>query len=245
MKKIKIMVCLTALLLGLSQAASVMAAESGSIVYEENAQNFVTNVSGDEFDGIRPGETRSMTLSLENSSAESMKFYISGEILENIAASGSKNAIYDFTITKGKETSPFFAAVIGGGSRADNISVGAEYLTSDNQILLDTLSKGEKVDITITLSLDGDSADNTYMEQQGTIQLTFMADTLASYPPIRVIDYITGTASHVINVVRTGDVLPYMMVFCLALIAGAGGIFLFIRRKQVRQEIEKEGRKDE
>lgn len=224
MKRSRLFAAVLTAALTLSAGGNVSEAKTGSVIFEGEAEKFVTSVDGGEFTGIMPGESKTLNLMISNEYSEEMKFYMSAEILTNIAERGDRKAVYDFSIAKNDQM--FFTTVIGGEA-GYNISSGKEYLTEDNHILLDTLKKGESSKITITLKLDGDSAENAYQNQEGNIQLTFSVETPEGPPTL--IKKITKT-------VRTGDLLPVGIM-----IAAAGSLLLIIiillkKRKTRREE---------
>lgn len=235
MKRRKLFTAVLTAALALGMAMNVSAADDGSVVFKGEAEKFVTHVDGEEFTGIRPGETKTMTLSLSNEYSEEMKFYMSAEILDNIAESGDKKAVYDFSIAKNGDT--FFATVIGGEEKY-NVSTGKEYLTEDNNILLDTLKKGQSDDVSITLALDGDSAKNSYQNQEGEIQLVFSVETPEAPPTVveKVVKYVKGATNTVIKTVKTGDVLPIGIIIAAGVSLLAIIVVIVKRRKEKREE---------
>ncbi|MEG1431387.1 LPXTG cell wall anchor domain-containing protein [Eubacterium sp.] len=204
MKKQCIPFILTAVLL-LATMGTVLAEGGQVITFKGEAEKFVQSVDGnlstEGFMDLQPGEERTLNLILKNDGAREMSFYMSAEILDNIAEkTADSQAVYDFSIAKNGTT--FFSTVIGGGS-AYNQSVGREYLQEDNDILMDTLAVGAQDRITVAIKLDGQSAENSYMDKTGKIQLVFSA----GYPVTpgqsiikTVTQYITGERS----IVNTG-----------------------------------------
>lgn len=226
-------------------AGAVYAADS--FVFQGSSQKFVTDVSGTAgsgFDNMEPGETRDLSLTLTNADSNDTNFYMSAEILKNIAEQGDKNAIYDFSIAKNGTV--FFDTVIGGSSSdKQNISIGSEYLQEDNTILLDTLSKGQKDTITISLKLDGDSAENAYMNQTGKIQLVFSAGSPVTPSPGNIVNtivrYVTGqgtvtTVNANVNTGVQGTMMPIILV--LVLLAAAIIIVFAVLKKKRRDRNE-------
>lgn len=174
MKKKIVTLLITAALL-LATGLSASAAET--ITFRGQAEKFVTSVDGDveTFTDMLPGETRTVSLTLKNEDSSEMKFYMSAEILDNIASkTADSQAVYDFVISKNGQ--PFFTTIIGGGT-ARNTSAGEKYLDESNNILLDTLARGQSDVIDIRLTLEGNSTGNSYMEKTGQIQLVFTAST--------------------------------------------------------------------
>lgn len=192
----------------ISSAFIVNAADYKTITFKGQAEKFVTEIGGSAqngFSDMEPGESRDLQLTLKNDHTDEMQFYMSAEILDNIAVKADKNAVYDFEISKNEEI--FFTAVIGGGNER-NISQGEEQLTGDNNILLDTLKKGEENKIMITLTLDGDSAENLYMSQSGEIQFLFTVaapDDSGTVVHQTVTKYLQGAGQKIIKRVKTGD----------------------------------------
>jgi len=224
-------------------AGAVYAADS--FVFQGSSQKFVTDVSGTAgsgFDNMEPGESRDLSLTLTNADSNDTNFYMSAEILKNIAEQGDKNAIYDFSIAKNGTV--FFDTVIGGSSSdKQNISIGSEYLQEDNTILLDTLSKGQKDTITISLKLDGDSAENAYMNQSGKIQLVFSAGSPVTPSPGNIVNtivrYVTGQGTVTTVNVNTG-VQGAMTPIIIALVLLAAAIIIifavFKKKRRDRNE---------
>ena len=174
MKKKIVTLLITAALL-LATGLSASAAET--ITFKGQAEKFVTSVDGDveTFTDMLTGETRTVSLTLKNEDSSEMKFYMSAEILDNIASkTADSQAVYDFVISKNGQ--PFFTTIIGGGT-AKNTSAGEKYLDESNNILLDTLARGQSDVIDISLTLEGNSTGNSYMEKTGQIQLVFTAST--------------------------------------------------------------------
>ncbi|WP_195268131.1 hypothetical protein [Eubacterium sp. 1001713B170207_170306_E7] len=174
MKKKSITLLIT---LALLLATALPAFASETITFKGASEKFVRDVTGnaEDFTGMLPGESRTISLTLINEDSSEMKFYMSAEILDNIARkTADSQAVYDFVISKNGV--PFFTTVIGGGT-AKNTSAGEKYLDESNNILLDTLAQGQSDVISIRLALEGNSTENSYMEKTGQIQLVFTAST--------------------------------------------------------------------
>lgn len=211
MKKRKRLTAVLAVLFSLALSLQVSAADN-TVEFKGEAEKFVTEIKGDSFEGLIPGEARTMTLEVKNADSSEMKFYMSAEILTNIAESGNKEAVYDFDIAKDGEV--FFQTIIGGETK-NNISMGKELLTENNNILLDTLKKGESSTITIRLTLDGDSTDSSYMGEEGSIKLVFSVGTAEVQNETvvkKAIKYVKGAGKTVIQSIQTGDALPIGLI---------------------------------
>lgn len=205
---------------------------TGSVSFQGDAKAFVTNVSGDEFTGMVPGEERTLTLSLNNEHSSAIKFYMSAEILDNIAESGDKMAVYDFTIAKNGQV--FFTTVIGGEEKY-NISTGKDYLTTDNHILLDSLAKGENTELSISLKLDGSSAGNTYQSQQGDFQLKFSVEKAPMAVNQETTDEQKQYKNTIIQRIKTGDALPIGIFVVLTIASMTVILAVLVNNKKNRK----------
>ncbi|MGL6291874.1 LPXTG cell wall anchor domain-containing protein, partial [Eubacterium aggregans] len=130
-----------------------------------------------------------------------------------------------------KNGTTFFSTVIGGGS-AYNQSVGREYLQEDNNILLDTLAVGAQDTVTIAIKLDGQSAENSYMDKTGKIQFVFSA----GYPVTpgqsmikTVTQYIAGERSIVNTGVGGASMAAIVIGVALIILA----VVLIVKRRKI------------
>lgn len=237
MKK-KIIAGLVTALLIVCSVGTAFAQDNPTVTFKGESEKFVESVTGDtSFTNMEPGETRTMNLTLKNEDASEMSFFMSAEILKNIAeTTADKQSVYDFSIAKNGTV--FFSTVIGGGE-AYNKSVGKEYLTSDNNILLDNLSQGQSDVITVTLSLDGDSTNGSsttsgdtlntsgYMDKTGQIQFVFSAATPVT-PGGSVVQTITNYVNQNVN---TGIGASVTGIVIGAILIAVAVILIVKRRK--------------
>lgn len=201
----------------------IYAAEDTLLTFEGDSKKFITQEAGDSgFEGMQPGETRKVTVRLKNNDTDLMDFFMSAEILDNIAEKGNKDAVYDFSIAKDADV--FFSTVIG----ATGNTIGKEYLTDNNNIKLASLEKGEESLVTIALSLDGDSAENSYMNQAGQIKLRFSVGT----PTER---YATPQTviQKVIQYVKTEDNMPVLLMGGLLIVSAI--VFMFVAKRKKKE----------
>lgn len=238
MKKRVLAAAVLALTMLMGTTLNTLAADNDIITFDGDTKSFVTDIGGDAqngFEGMLPGESRTLTMNLYNEASEELKFFMNSDILEkDIAEQGDQRAVYDFSIQKDNET--FFQAVIGGEA-TNNISAGKEFLTEDNRILLATLKKGERSELSITIALDGDSMGEEYMNAAGKLKFEFSAETPEAAPTIvdKVVKYVKGETKTVIKRVKTGDALP------IGIMAAAGIslvviIFMLVKKKKDREE---------
>lgn len=176
------------------------------ITYQGDANKFIMlEGAAPDFENLFPGETRTVTFELVNDSSGQMRFFLSSEILDNIADKGDGDAVYTFTIADG--TTPFFETIVGN----DEVTIGSEFLTNDNNILIGTLNAGASKTINVSLSIDGDSTNNEYQGQTG------------------VVNFIFSVEQPLPKIVKTGDesLSPYIYG---GLIVVAGFVLILYRR---------------
>ena len=227
MKKILTAVIMTcALFLSITSAN---AAET-SITYSGDQDKFqIADSSATNFDNMMPGEERTVKVNLTNNDQDNLNFYMSSDIIDNIAEKGDKDAVYDFSIAKDGKS--FFSTVIGG---TDSNTVGKEYLTDDNRILLANLDKGEATTVSITLKLDGDSTGNAYMNQSGEIKFVFTVGT-----HVTTTTTTSGPVQNIYNTiykyVKTGDATP-ILTFVGLMVVALIGIVVFGKKKKKEEK---------
>lgn len=236
MKRKQVFAAIAAALLVMGQAFPALAADDTTITLDSTAKQFVTVEKDLDFQNMEPGEERTATIVLSNDSAASMSFYISGKMIKNIADAGTTNkwAVYELKLTKDSAATPFFDGVIGSdeNSKLEGNENGLSYLADDT--LLATLAKGESSTITISLKLDGDSANNAYENQEGKILLTVSASVPTENNPGTI------TKTNVIRkliTAKTGDGTPiglYVTVAAAALILII--VMLVFRRRSGKEE---------
>lgn len=227
----KIFLTALASLLVMGQTIPALAADT-VITLDSSARNFVKVENDLDFQDMEPGEEREARITLSNSSKKEMSFYLSGEIIYNIAdqANDDQWAIYDLKLFKGNEEEPFFDGTIGSeeNKKLENSSTGLNYLKDDT--LLVTLKKGESATVRMNLKLDGDSTENAYMNKAGEIKLNIYASVPTENDP----GTVTRTEKKTIkkqNViqkiiqVKTGD---GTRIGLIALVGGAALVLIII-----------------
>lgn len=231
MKK-KIMPLFLAVICILAMSMTTFAAEgSGSVTFEGGAEQFA-EVQGDftSFEGMMPGETKTQTIVLHNDDQAKVDFYISGEIVRNIAESADEEAQGVYTIELLRDGESFYSGLIGNGE-----DVGEEYL-QDNYLLA-SLAKGEQTTVELKVGLDGDSMTDEYQLAEGQIDLTISSQySKAPAEPTVITETVTKWVDGVRTTVKTGDTavfLPYIIGIAAAVILMIGVIWY--RRKNSKE----------
>lgn len=184
MKKRVFVLCMLCILV-LSLPMVVCAADTPKATFDGSKEiqyNYddTTNF-GDGFVNMMPGETRSQDIILENTSDKTVDFYMKTETLKTFEeVKKTSGAAYQvmLTVTDSEGT-----RVIYGGSEEDGSSrIGAdeEGLGNLNGNISEwfkvvTLNQKQQATVTLQVSLDGESHDNSYQAAEGTFQFEFKA----------------------------------------------------------------------
>ncbi len=177
---------------------TVYAAET-QIQLDENAQQFSTIESDLDFQDMEPGEIRNGNIHIQNTSKNAVTFYLSAELLENIAAQPdtTQNAVYKILLYRQNEEKPFYEKQIDKqGDFAPNIELA-------------TLKKNEEVSVQIQLQFDGKTMDNSYQERHGKIRF-YVRAVKKERPSTSIVTVLTGDSK---------DIFLWICL-CVATIAG-------------------------
>ena len=181
---------------------------------------------------MAPGESRTQQITLTNEDHREMKFYVRGEYTNPLGeGSANGNIVYDITFSNNGDT--FFDGKMGGVTQANMNSLETNYL-------LKTLKQGETTKIDMSISIDGDSMDNTYQNTQGNLNLIFSVEYDEETPIEKVVTTVKKIP--VINkIVDTGDTTS---IGILLGVFGASIVLIIILivsklRKRKEQEHEK------
>lgn len=182
-------------------------AATTAIILENAASGFGVVEKDIDYLNMEPGEMREGKVSLYNNSDKDMKFYISSELIKNIADEGAGTGKYNIWIYKQMENNEYsllYDGTIGSDDTSyDNMLIKDQYLT--------TLSSKEGTAIKIVISLDGKTMDNSYMNKQGCLRINISAQEAEKETSTR-------------NTVKTGDNSLIMVYGVLAIIAGVACI---------------------
>jgi len=236
----KITALLMASLLAISVAVPAQAATNDDKVinFEGEAEAFATVKDSDiNFQDMEPGETRTVSLLLTNNDFNTLRFYMSGSVPENIANKGNSEAVYDVKLSK--DGTVFFEGTVGsttdGSINATNTNSVVQNL--NDRFLLASLSQGTDTTVEMAVTLDGDSANNTYMSQEGAIQLNISVELDNAVPETVVEKQIITVTQPVSSTVKTGDTTVNPMVYiAIAGICAACVVIILVARKKREED---------
>ena len=258
-KKIGIFGMILTLVFGMS--LGVRAAEIPTATFdssEEIQYNYedVEN-SGTAVENMLPGDKRSQEIILRNTYSRTVDFFVEVEVIKALEeASQASGAGYDFSLTVTQEgVNNGEPQYIYGGSSNEDAWIGGdkEGLEDINTVLeqygekgikVAALGKGEEAVITLNVSLDGQTGENSYQNVQGTFQFRFHV----SYDDPEVIEKqvkgddqivtktVKGADRTIIQRVKTGDttvILPLVAAMAVSVLVAA---VLIGRKRRKRHE---------
>ncbi len=194
----KLLILTTTLMLSVTclSQTNVFGAAEPTVLFTENKEfkysGDVTKNSdgttslGDAFEGMAPGDTKTQTIKLKNSSNDTMDFYISEEtldVLEEANKSSGGAYTYDISVGDTQESSKSLINAVAGGYE-DGTGSGStkglgEISDLNDYTFLYQLGKGQSTNVYVTLTLEGEGNDSTsavdYSEATGKIAFNYRA----------------------------------------------------------------------
>ena len=201
---------------------------------------------GDGFVNMLPGEERTQDIILKNTSSRAVDFYMKTEALRTFEEfNQTAGAAYHvtLTITDGNGTTTIYGGTEEDGSNrigADEEGLGNLNGNVNEWYKVALLNGGEEAVITLKVSLDGESHDNSYMAAEGTFQFEFKAGYEDKENVITTVkqleDVVVNEIVYVIKSVKTGDESQLYLWACGIGICGILLMTLIVLRKKGRKQ---------
>lgn len=190
------------------------------ITLDDSSREFVVVEKDIDFINMEPAEEREGSVLITNSVDEKLDFYLSHQLLDNIADKGQNGGKYNIRIYKTDSN--------GARQLIFEDSVIKDYETSEDEVLLATLAKNESVSVDIVVSLDGESWDNSYMNKQGMLRLNISATQSGTDVPANQVVSISN--------IKTGDKAQTSLYVMEAILSGVLIILLVYMRLRKRKK---------
>ena len=174
---------------------------------------------------IVPGETVTYTVEFQNNSKKKTDWYVKNEIVqafeESVSASGG---VYSYTLTyinpAGSETVLYTNDELGGLKESDSKApstdaVGLKQVASgtEEDIYLDTLTPGQKGQVRVTVTLNGETQGNAYANSAASLNLVFGVEPIEETVTV-ITNIVPGP-----NTGDTTNVVIYILIFGLAVVS--------------------------
>ena len=232
MKKVFSLIIITALLL--SGAITVYAEEVDGgdwyVYFSSDAKmesNF-TAVEGDKMSealyALQPGDRATFYMDIRNDYVEATDWYMANKVLDSLEDDSltAKGGAYTYRLTYTGPSYPssdplilFDSNMVGGAYGTEGNPAGEGLLEATNALqdwlYLDTLNTGDRGQIFLQISLDGETQGNAYQDTLADLQMRFAVE-------------LQEETSRRVTIVKTGDedLLPYIIA------AGISGLILLI-----------------
>lgn len=225
-------------ILMMSISFSVFAADS-TVTYDGTLSSTETTKT---VGNIVPGDTVSYTVEFENKSDKKTDWYVKNDIITAFEDSGkASGGAYSYTLTyinpSGAETVLYTNDELGGmkeettkAPSGDAVGLHQVSTGTEEDIYLDTLTPGQKGQVRVAVTLNGETQGNAYANSAASLDLIFAVEP---------IEETTRTITTIVPGPNTGDtmnVVLYTVVLSLAVVS----LFavLLLRRKMNKEEEE-------
>lgn len=210
-------------------------------VYFSEDKKMVSTFGKTEFDDrilqMEPGDTTTITLTLENKYSEDTNWYMTNKVLETLesaddvqAQGGAYSYLLYYTDPSGAQTTLYDSDSVGGETIVDNREGLTQATDSlEDWFFLDALGKGEKGSITLRVKLDGETQGNEYQDTLANLQMNFAVEVVSKTAT-------PSTPKKVTTRPKTGDQTPILIFSIAALVSGLALIIIVIFRLRRRQE---------
>ena len=230
-----------------AEIQTVQLTEENQLVYTKDK----TELAG-AFDGMAPGDSRTVVIKIENQNSHKASFFISQKTTDALEEAGkASGGAYEFQLDA------------DAGGYAENVASaeGLAEITELNEYrYMTALDPGESADVYVTLTLDGegmDSADGIdYSRAAGAMEFEFRAYYADDRKPVVITNYVTeygedNVVTKVVkkvipktvteqlvplaNGVRTGDPLT-VTVSAGVLVAGIVIVSIAVKKRKVERK---------
>ena len=254
--KIKNIAAVLLLIWTCGSSSVVSAAEIHTVQLTEENQLVYTKDKAElagAFDGMAPGDSRTVVIKIENQNSHKASFFISQKTTDALEEAGkASGGAYEFQVEIGNDT--------GRISLLDADAGLAEITELNEYRYMTALDPGESADVYVTLTLDGegmDSADGIdYSRAAGAMEFEFRAYYADDRKPVVITNYVTeygedNVVTKVVkkvipktvteqlvplaNGVRTGDPLT-VTVSAGVLVAGIVIVSIAVKKRKVERK---------
>ena len=169
---------------------------------------------------MQPGDDLSLDVSVRNGSSETTEWYMTSTALKTLEeASAASGGAYSYTLSyNGNE---IYSSDTVGGDDSNGLKEVSD--ATGSWFYLGSLASGQDGNVTIAMTLDGDSQGNSYMDTLGSLQVNFAVED-TTQPERRIVGG---------DLVQTGDPMTdtLLVLLCVALAAATAISFYRDRMK--------------
>lgn len=167
--------------------------------------NFKASDFNDPVSMLQPGDQVDFTVSVIHSYDQASAWYMTNEVAKSLEeAHNATDGAYSYLLTysgPGGDKTLYDSKKLGGRGVDDGLEEANAFLEED--IFLDNLTKGQSGEVTLTVTLEGESQINSYQDAEAIVLLDFAVEPTAATP---VSPAVSPTPTpRTTTVVKTGD----------------------------------------
>ena len=177
-----------------AEIQTVQLTEENQLVYTKDK----AELAG-AFDGMAPGDSRTVVIKIENQNSHKASFFISQKTTDALEEAGkASGGAYEFQVEIGNDTNRTSLLDADAGGYAENVASaeGLAEITELNEYrYMTALNPGESADVYVTLTLDGEGMDSAngidYSRAAGAMEFEFRAYYADDRKPVVITNYVT------------------------------------------------------
>lgn len=211
-------------------------------VGDKMESNFKSSDIADAISALQPGDSISISISLENNDTSATDWYMTNKVLQSLEDSQkvAQGSAYTYILTyknsKGEETTLYSSDTVGGEG-VTSVREGLHEATGslEDYFYLDKLNSKAKASISLKVALDGETSGNTYQNTIAKLQMNFAVEKLRDDNTTSSSNASRRDSNRIYTVgndVRTGDHAQILLWSLLALLSGIGFMGLAIASRK-------------
>lgn len=196
----------------------------------------------DDVRGLEPGDDITFVVKLNHENANAADWYMANDVIESLedADDDAAGSSYEYLLTytgptssSGQSTSrTLYDSSSVGGDDTEGLNEATSSL--EEFFYLDNLSKGQTAQVTLKVTLDGETEQNAYFDTLGKLKMRFAVepDTKSTTPE---------NPTNPKTVVQTGDETRLFPFYVAMVVSGLGLLLLGFWSLRLRKQDRKEG----
>ena len=184
--KLNIVLALMLVVAGISGTKLTANAEteglSWSVTYNGSGFTSTYDASNATISDAMPGDTIEYTVEYINGSSEAAVFYMNADVVKTLEEGAeASGGAYSYKITTNTSDTPIFDSETVGGDATAVVGLDQVNGKEGAYFSLGEVAVGKSGKVTVSISLDGNSQTNSYMDTLAEIELKFGAESATSY----------------------------------------------------------------
>ena len=245
MKTGKITSFLIICLLTLALAFSSVSAADGTVRFNGNkmTSDFNSDEIAKQFSELQPGNSVTVSVDFRNDSKISTDWYMLNDVIDTLeelnqerstGGKDPKNGAYTYTLTYTSQGEGIPEVIFSndsvGGDTKDTVPLKGLHQATDatgDYFFLTTLKPGQGGKVSLSIKLDGETDNNSYMDTDAKVKISFAVEK-------------TGSKGERTNNPKTGDSFNFLPLIALVAALILLAIVFFMGRDREEEEADNE-----